>query len=130
MLTCALQVGEGARGERAAGLEPSHEGREGGGRRGAAPLSRKAPSAAPAGEAAEKVGVGVSQPRRRRREEEEDRGGSSPPAGSGSLTPREEASWLVAQNSRWGTESWNRTAGRELGSQPLSPPFSFHRGIN
>lgn len=84
-------------------------------------------------EAAEKVGVGVSQSRRRRRKKEvgELRRISPSCQLSVSRRGREEANWFVAQNSRWGIESWKMTAGKLLRNQAhLRLPFRFSRRIN
>ena len=129
VLTCALQVGEGAP-SWAAGLEPLPLARgwqaqeEGAEREQEGALSE---------EAAEKVGVGVSQPRRRRREKEVGELGRIIPSCqlSVSRTGRVEANWFVAQNSRWGIESWKMTAGKSLRNQAhLHLPSQFYGGIN
>lgn len=46
-------------------------------------------------------------------------------------TGREEANWFVAQNSRWGIESWKMTAGKVLRHQAhLHLPSQFYGGIS
>lgn len=76
-----------------------------------------------AGEAAEKVGVGVSQPRRRRRKKEVGELRRIIPSCQLSVSRRgrEEANWFVAQNSRWGIESWKMKGAEKSGPSP--PPF-------
>lgn len=84
-------------------------------------------------EAAEKVGVGVSQPRRRRRKKEVGELRRIIPSCQLSVSRRgrEEANWFVAQNSQWGIESWKMTAGKLLRNQAhLHLPPGFDRGIN
>lgn len=70
-------------------------------------------------EAAEKVGVGVSQPRRRRRKKEVGELRRIIPSCQlpVSRRGREEANWFVAQNAQWGIESWKMRAGKLLRNQ-------------
>ena len=83
-------------------------------------------------EAAEKVGVGVSQPRRRREKEVGELRRIIPSCQlSVSRSRREGANWVVAQNSRWGIKSWKMMAGELLRSPAhLHLPSRFYRGIN